>query len=438
MDDEDFGYWLKDLPYIWSSHKREYLLFLEVPSDEKLNILDKNIPNDNSPWIYSLFFPNVEEYFGKDIKNYFSVRDTASIPNSMIKDLRMNGIPLTIPEKMKGYVLTDIKTIYKIYRLNEWDDVMIYGWPNLLLLEKEQPVNLPVHTTEHINLTDDDIKSAYILFWFLDVVEKYDHVCMPIINKLVVPANVSDLITFYSIEMSMRSNENDIPKFSKEAEYNKQYIVQIFNECMKDDDINIIIMQLVFEHLPSERRHANFLLIKKKESTIYIFDPHGMSWNKYADRDVKYFVEEWMKLKPNGGTWKYKKSEDWCPVISFQKFEQDPYGFCGFWNMYFIETILANQNESLKTITRRTINGIGNITPDFKKFISEYASTIHDFGEKMMKELDLNSEFISEKDAEKIEDYIVNVKNIKYKIGTSSPRSTYSEAIKYLADFLGL
>lgn len=356
--DVDVGNWLDGVPYVWKNNRmwkkcsREYIL-----------------PRDFPPLKY---LPGAEKC--ANTKNFFKVKQGWLHKNIHKQIVKVNGVQYSFPtpafstNHLYDYIGIKYPTKDKI---NMWHLHL-----TSTVGETSQDLDLPVYTSK-LEHRGWGMRNIYMLLWYLQQVNKYPGVCMPVGTKIELK-NYDYGSGLHSIGII----GGEGPNFKVRVHVDPS-IAKVVKWCSKSPKIKYIILHVLVGGHESGILHSNLILIDMGRinddgsKTVYLFDP----WGKGGYDLTKGLPMIMKKLGfSSKEKWTYKSGSEWCPIVAFQSLETreivDKYknvmGFCEIWSMWFMDVLLRNPNVKPEEIIRRAQNQMAKNNPDFVTFINNY------------------------------------------------------------------
>jgi len=391
------GRWIKDVPYVlsydnskegWRSLKREYL----IPSYMS-----------SSPATAYREFAGLVDKLKRECSVISRIFDAVvAMGKGDLENIRVNGSPAYFPARFSN----NINVIYDYLGIKPPSpQKMGEFWEHLSQEIKPEPRLMvpspaPKYREEKKRtvLKAGSERALYLTFWYLENVNRYPGVCMPIsrpssraIRDIRILYQVPDIIIYVEKE--------DFSEIDYRGVVDK---TNLLNLCMQIDDIKCIFLSVSWNYSFKKDAHANLFIINKKiqengSRDVYIFDPWGKTEYEKTLSVMPIVMNQLGIGEANGYKWNFIPSLEWCPVYSFQNLEReveerigDYGGFCATWTFWVVDTLLRNPDFKYETVIRKALQSLSEKSPDFNNFIRDYAKTIEKFGQKIQKTMGIN------------------------------------------------
>jgi len=380
---------IKDVPYIdiisvISSNKniqRKRVYFIENLTEEKKRNLKSKFRNLGFPLDQFCFLPfeEIDKHRGH---------------------IFMNGKPcLGIPKPYQGT---------KFYLINLDQDFVF----NKIKPDKNSKPKIVLYKTP-----------LYICFWFFAMQKKYKNCCFPF-NV----GNIDFLSSYDIVEpilFIVDIDSSDFVNYSFQYDKNTKFITDLCFEKQCKRFI-IFLFGIRYNFSEDEDNHMNSIIIDKKRKIIIIFDPWGKTKfykeMQHIYSDIKKLILGKLNTDYEFLDYKNYNKKKSFQILEPKKTDDDYPGYCFFWNLWFIESVLSNQNLELKEIVKRNMSAIADNYTDFVSFIKSYIAYIHDLYFEINKEYEKQltseistdlKEIIHKIFQENYEKYLTEVKHCK-------------------------
>jgi hypothetical protein len=188
-----------------------------------------------------------------------------------------------------------------------------------------------------------------------------------------------------------------------------QKMKNITNICLNNSckQFVIFLFGLRYNFSVAEENHMNSIIIDKKKKNILIFDPWGKT--KFYDEMLQIYQEvKKIIFEEHNEEYKYLDYKHFNKQKSFQileaeKNKNDYPGYCFFWNLWFIESILMNPNLDIKTIINQNLKYIVEHFDNFLTFIRSYVAYIDELYKDLVLKLKVPEKIVGDDFSSKME-----------------------------------
>ena len=268
------------------------------------------------------------------------------------------------------------------------DDVSEENWKKEIkklnqYVEKDT-IDIKIEKNKYQHQTKFTATMIDIIVYFIYLSKKYKNLYIPkIVDSNSMREDFPWVISYSTNQIDIHPNLNyTINKIRREGNYDFAVLFLAFN-------------------LENNLKHANILLYDFKNLSVERFEPYG---NDDIDMEVDEMLDE--ELTWNTGL-KYLKPSDYLPKPGYQLLSNendmekqkvgDFGGFCLGWCIWYIEHRIKNDKIDPKTLNKKTLEKLLHMNDNLNEFIRNYSNKLFDEKYKIMKNICINDQCISEK-----------------------------------------
>ena len=230
-----------------------------------------------------------------------------------------------------------------------------------------------------------------IFFGILYLVSKYKDVCFPINKFNLKDSYLKNIcISFDCV------NKDNCKKYKIKFPDSEKQFYKNCKDCIKNKK-KFIIIPLFLRWDDGVNAHANLLIIDIKNKTIERFEPYGkyVGDNNNSEYYVQLDFDNKFKsiIKKNiFKEYKYYSPFEYCPIIGFQKKEEDniklkkgtakinfkdPGGFCASWILWYANLRFEYPKMKREELIKKGTQIISKNKSSFRTFIRNYSEFIN-------------------------------------------------------------
>jgi len=158
--------------------------------------------------------------------------------------------------------------------------------------------------------------------------------------------------TGYGDDIAMTLEIGSGPRSKQQLSHITDYLGQV-KRCLRKHNLVVFPVRLIFAY----GAHANLIVIRKKQKTLEVVEPHGASFHGRGGRDQSNIFAAYSdvaaifnKGKRKADKYTLMQSPEVCPNLGFQALESYSAvkptdaegGYCSVWSMFTTELILMN------------------------------------------------------------------------------------------------
>lgn len=407
-------FWLKDVPYFWGNFENEriseksffrtYILINDENINDVSNFFDDvGTGTKNTPSIKNICPPFIKNYFNRVYR-----KDIILQPNLK---LRINGNDVTLPLYYSKRNFS-VGKMYSYLGINIPKEISLRKYPIVKRYIPDPTINITKYSTPSNNISQEkyveELIDVYIgIFSEIDFISKHKGY-IPIANPKDIHPSTTKSILQNSLFVTLDVRNGKVFSFNKKFLLKKAF----YNFNIKFIFIPFIVTNVKYTH-------AKLLIINKRRENIYIFDPFGKE-NKFPGSIERFFKNISIDLGiPNN--FKIINEEDYCPINSFQYFEESEIlfsdnvrvigGYCSIWVFWFINFLLNNSKINYKSAHYLALNELSKNKLGFQNFIKSYHNSLSNNSKKIIKELGLKDirEYSTDSFKIRLQEYIYKI-----------------------------
>ena len=248
----------------------------------------------------------------------------------------------------------------------------------------EDKIDIKIEKNKYQHQTKFTATMIDIIIYFIYLSKKYKNLYIP---KILDSSNFREDFPWV---IAYSTNKIDIHP-------NLNYTI---NQIRREGTYDFVLLFLAF-NLENNLKHANILLYDFKNLSIERFEPYG---NDDINMEVDEILDE--ELTWNTGL-KYLKPSDYLPKPGYQLLSNendmekqkvgDFGGFCLGWCIWYVEHRIKNDKIDPKTLNKKTLEKLLHMNDNLNEFIRNYSNKLFDEKYKIMKNICIDGECISEK-----------------------------------------